>query len=111
MDLALFKMQNGDFGVKYSPKAASLFYAVGDNIEELVDYGLGRISRAKKSSAQQQTNITNHHCLDDLRDAGIDQFGFFHKSLGGSKSEYLTHVPTGTKFAFRPRSATWVRIA
>ncbi len=101
MDLALFKMQNGDFGVKYSPiqggKPVKPFYAVGDNIDELVDYGLGRISRGQKSSSAAAKKHYKLSLLGRLEDAGIDPNDFVHKMSERSKSEYLTHVPTGTK--------------
>jgi len=100
MNLALSKTKNGDFLVKYDPPwlgKTKPFHAIGDNADELIDYGLSRISRSQKASGAAAKKQYNASLLGHLEKSGLDPNDFQKARSARSSSEYLTHIPSGTK--------------
>ena len=100
MNLALSKTKNGDFLVKYDPPwlgKTKPFHAIGDNADELIDYGLSRISRSQKASGAAAKKQYNASLLGQLELGGMDPNDFQLAKSQRSSSTYLTHIPSGTK--------------
>ena len=71
------------------------FYAVGDDPEELATYALNRLEKGDKSIASAAKRKDDASLLGQLKSEYGDVF-----SLGKStqsKSQYITHNPSGTK--------------
>lgn len=88
-------LTNGDFLVSGMPQWKSKtkpFYAVGDNPEELASYALDRFNRSEKAIKAADGNT-----LIGLlkKQYGDDAFQLGKSTQ--SKSQYITHVPSGTK--------------
>lgn len=100
MNLALSKTKSGDFLVRYNPPwlgKTKPFHAIGDNADELIDYGLSRVVRSQNASGAAAKKQYNASLLGHLEKSGIDPNDFQTAKSARSSSEYLTHIPSGTK--------------
>jgi hypothetical protein len=95
MQAKLSALKNGDYLVQGIPNWGNRnkpFFAVGDNAEELAQYALNRFSKSDKAikSAESAT------LLGKLKkEYGDDAFQLAKSTQ--SNSQYITHVPSGTK--------------
>jgi hypothetical protein len=98
MNAIVRPMNDGDYMVRYSPGWGGKnkpFYAIGDDPEELAGYALDRIGRSDKAISAAAKKKEDASLLGRLKAEYGDAF-----SLGKStqsKSEYITHAPSGIK--------------
>lgn len=98
MSATIRPLTNGDFALDFTPQWGSKskpFYAIGDDAKELADYSLSRIARSDKAVDAAAKRAEEASLLGMLKKEYGDVF-----SLGKStqsKSQYITHDPSGTK--------------
>lgn len=100
MGLNISALKNGEFLATYQPqwlRGGAGKYAIGDNIDELINHGLGTIKRTDAGVQAAKTSAFNKSLLGKLDSLGFNADDFKQASSTQSSSNYLTHVPTGTK--------------
>lgn len=91
-------LKNGDYVVEAAPAWGAKnkpFFAVGDNPSELAQYAVDRLSRSDKSIAAANKAKFDKSVLGKLKKEFGDNFDLGRSTQ--SKSEYITHTPSGTK--------------
>lgn len=92
-------LSDGDFLGRYTPAWGSKskpFYAVGDNADEMADFLLKRNARSDRAVNAAAKAKESNSLLGRLKNQyGDDVFETARSTQ--SKSEYITHKPSGTK--------------
>lgn len=91
-------LKSGDYVVEAVPAWGAKnkpFFAVGDNPSELAQYAVDRLSRSDKAIAAAEKSKFDKSVLGKLTKEFGDNFTLGRSTQ--SKSEYITHAPSGTK--------------
>lgn len=108
MQARIKPLQSGDFLGEYVPRWGSKskpFYAVGDNADEVVDYLLNRSKKSDKSISAAAKRKAENSLVGKLKKAlGDSDDAFEFAKSTQSKSQYITHKPTGTKIRISDHS-------
>lgn len=100
MNLRIAKLQDGNYVAQYDQPwmgKVKPFYATGDDVDELLSYGLDRIQRSQSASTAAAKRQYRATLLGQLEVGGMDPNDFQLAKSQRSSSTYLTHIPSGTK--------------
>ena len=100
MNLRIAKLQDGNYVTQYDQPwmgKVKPFYATGDDVDELLSYGLDRIQRSQSASTAAAKRQSRATLLGQLEVGGMDPNDFQLAKSQRSSSTYLTHIPSGTK--------------
>lgn len=92
------KLTTGDYLGRYMPMwgaEGKPFYAIGDDAKELKSFMESRIAKSEAGTTSAKTAKLNSSTLGKLQKEFGDVFDVAKSTQ--SKSEYITHRPTGTK--------------
>lgn len=99
LDVSFFPVQGGGYGASYRPSShlskQKPFIAQGDDYEELLNAVTSKLSASARGAKAAESRKSNNSIEGMLRSEYGDVFDF--KKSARSKSEYITHKPSGTK--------------